>query len=201
MEDNIINKFFSKIKDKLKSSNTKDIYPQACEYSFSTEELKDLTKQNKEKIKKLKTNTFEKKEEENVRVLEEIKEEEIIKISEPEETKELPNNSYINLSNEKKDIIMKRWNSIDHVRLDKDIEKGKDILAHNYTITYGDDALTYIYRIRDEYDILIEYLIGFNNEKKGILNKTIFSDKLDNEWRYLNNYIKVLEKIRNTINK
>ena len=80
--------------------------------------------------------------------------------------------------------------------IDKYINKGKDILAHNYTITYGDDALKYIYMVRDEYNILIEYLIGFNNEKKGIYNKIIFSDRLDNEWRYLANYIKILEKIR-----
>ena len=96
---------------------------------------------------------------------------------------------------------MKRWNSIDIVRLTHDIYEGKDILDHNYTITYADNALEYIYRIRGEYDILIEYLIGFNNEKKGVLNKNIFSDRLDNEWRYLKNYIKVLEKIKNAIER
>lgn len=104
--------------------------------------------------------------------------------------------SFINLSEERKKIIMTKWSSIDIVKLDKYINNGKDILAHNYTITYGDDALKYIYMVRDEYNILIEYLIGFNNEKKGIYNKIIFSDRLDNEWRYLANYIKILEKIR-----
>ena len=169
---------------------------------FSSSELDDLSKQNKENIEKLRTNFIDNKKKKDVTivkddVVEEIVEEEV----KEEEIVDNNYNSYINLSSDRKDIIMKRWNSIDFVRLDKDIDKGKDILAHNYTITYGDDALAYIYRIRDEYDILIEYLIRFNNEKKGIINKTVFSDKIDNEWRYLNNYIKVLEKIRDTINR
>ena len=78
---------------------------------------------------------------------------------------------------------------------------GKDILEHNYVITYADDALSYIYKIRDEYDILIEYLIGFNNEKRGVMNKNIFSSRLDDEWKFLNSYIKVLEKIKDAIDK
>lgn len=201
MEGNVVNKFFSKIKDKL-NNNNKNIYPQACEYSFSSSELDDLSKQNKENIEKLRTNFIDNNRKKEVtivkdNVVEEIAEEDV----KEEEIVDNNYNSYINLSSDRKDIIMKRWNSIDLVRLDKDIDKGKDILAHNYTITYGDDALAYIYRIRDEYDILIEYLIGFNNEKKGLFNKTVFSDKIDNEWRYLNNYIKVLEKIRDTISR
>ena len=43
--------------------------------------------------------------------------------------------------------------------------------------------------------------IKIKNLTLKIENKTVFSDKIDNEWRYLNNYIKVLEKIRNTINR
>lgn len=196
MEGNIFNKFIVKLKNKLNTSN-KENTTQNLEYAFSTEELNSLEKQNKEKIKELKKKEIRK---EDPKESSKIEKENPIEIEEKliEEKKEPnhPQNSYINLTKDKQKIIMDRWKNIDIIRLDEDIAKGKDILAHNYSITYGDDALAYIYRIRDEYDILIEYLIGFNNEKKEIYDKTIFSDKIDNEWHHLNSYIKVLEKIR-----
>ena len=54
----------------------------------------------------------------------------------------------------------------------------------------------FIHLIRKRYEVVICYLIGFNNEKKGIYDKTIFSSRIDDEWKFLNQYIKVLEKIR-----
>ena len=105
--------------------------------------------------------------------------------------------SYINLSKENQELIMNSWNSINNTDIDKDIIEGKDILSHNYNITYGDNAARFVHNIRKKYEIVICYLIGFNNEKNGIKNKIIFSDKIDNEWKYLENYIKLLEKIRN----
>ena len=79
----------------------------------------------------------------------------------------------------------------------QDIISGKEILNHNYTITFADDATKYISTIRKKYEVVLCYLIGFNNEKKGIYEKTFFADKIENEWKYLNYYIKLLEKIRN----
>lgn len=110
--------------------------------------------------------------------------------------KEPPKNSFVNLNEEYQKIVMNKWNEIDYKQLDKDIIEGKDLLNHNYTITYADDAAKFIHNIRKQYEVVICYLIGFNNEKKGLYEKTIFSDKIDEEWKYLSNYIKVLEKIR-----
>lgn len=104
--------------------------------------------------------------------------------------------SYINLKPKTQELIMASWNEIDLQQVDKDIIEGKDLLNHNYNITYGDNAAKFVHSIRKRYEIVICYLIGFNNEKKGILNKTTFSDRVDDEWKYLNNYIKLLEKIR-----
>ncbi len=202
--------FFTKIKNRF--NNKKDNYPQFSEYSFSGEELDSLSRQNIDEINKLRTgfkvNKDKKIEEDNsnldaIVLLDKdivVKEDNVDNNIEKEDNKE-EYNGYVNLSSDTRENIMKRWNSIDIVRLTHDIYEGKDILDHNYTITYADNALEYIYRIRGEYDILIEYLIGFNNEKKGVLNKNIFSDRLDNEWKYLKNYIKVLEKIKNAIER
>lgn len=192
--------------------DTKNNNAQNLEYSFSMEELDNLERQNSEKIKSLKEKKkpYKKKitpmEEEEILSREMMQDDLLMQLcnaDKVESTTKRGNDlvkenvcSYINPSAESQHLVMERWKNIDIVRLDEDILKGKDILNHNYSITYGDDALAYIYRIRDEYDILIEYLIGFNNEKRGIMEKNIFSDRLDNEWRYLNNYIKVLEKIR-----
>ncbi len=104
--------------------------------------------------------------------------------------------SYVNLSSKNQDIIMKSWEKIDLQQIDKDIIEGKDLLNHNYNITYGENAAKFVHDIRKRYEVVICYLIGFNNEKRGIDNKTIFSNKLDDEWKYLSNYIKLLEKIR-----
>lgn len=202
--------FFTKLKNRF--NNKKDNYPQFSEYSFSGEELDSLSRQNIDEINKLRTgfkvNKDKKIEEDNsnldaIVLLDKdivVKEDNVDNNIEKEDNKE-EYNGYVNLSSDTRENIMKRWNSIDIVRLTHDIYEGKDILDHNYTITYADNALEYIYRIRGEYDILIEYLIGFNNEKKGVLNKNIFSDRLDNEWKYLKNYIKVLEKIKNAIER
>lgn len=132
-------------------------------------------------------------EEENNELTTEFVEEEITKETNNKEEKE----SYINLSPKSQEIIMKSWNEIDLQQIDKDIIEGKDLINHNYNITYGDNAAKFVHDIRKRYEIVICYLIGFNNEKKGILNKTIFADKVDDEWKYLNKYIKLLEKIRN----
>ena len=222
MEGNVVSKFFSTLKNKLNTNNKDNSQGLDCAFSF--EELNDLTKQNNEKIKELKKNSLYKEDKKEiisnkdkvVQVLENNlildKEENAILNSKEEQTEELEQveeevvhskidenknlNSYINLTEERQNVISDSWQKIDVIKLDENILKGKDILAHNYTITYADDALRYIYMIRGEYDVLIEYFIGFNNEKKGIFNQTIFSDKLENEWKYLANYIKLLEKIR-----
>ncbi len=115
-----------------------------------------------------------------------------------EKKKEFGQTSFLSLSLEHQNLIMEKWNKIDLNEIDKDILYGKDLLNHNYTITYADDAARFIHKIRKEYEVVICYLIGFNNEKKGIMNQTIFSDKVDNEWHYLSSYIKMLEKIRGT---
>lgn len=205
MEGNFIKNVCNKVKNKF---NKKKDYPHINDYSFSGEELRSLSKQNMEEIDKLRHGY---KKEDTISVKDDIenkddndKKEEIDIINSDKEI-DVDSNSeslgYINLSNERRENIMKRWNSIDYLSLTNDIEKGKDILEHNYVITYPDDALAYIYKIRDEYDILIEYLIGFNNEKKGIFEKNIFSSKLEDEWKYLNSYIKVLEKIKGAIKR
>ena len=203
-------KVFSKIISKLKKS-TKDNTTGNLDYAFSIEEINTLDKQNKEKIKELKNKNIidkkkkaeEKKKEKELTVTiveeklhnEQIEEEKQNKKEEEKEVK-IPKKSYVNLSKSQEKIIMDNWKKIDIIKLDEVILKGKDILAHNYSISYADDSLAFIYKVRAEYDILIEYLIGFNNEKKGTYNKTIFSDKMADEWHYLDNYIKVLEKIR-----
>lgn len=109
--------------------------------------------------------------------------------------------SFIHLNQTHQNLVMEKWKSIDTNSIDKSILDGKELLNHNYTITYADEASRFIHQIRKEYEIVICYLIGFNNEKKGIYEKTIFSDNPDNEWKYLSNYIKILEKIRSFKNK
>lgn len=225
MEDNIINKFISKIKNSFNNDNK--VYPSNNEYAFSSEEIDEIRKANQQKIMELKQDLFapkqkkstsdnnlvvageekvEKKGEEVSKVSEENKEtvKEVVaqKIDleeEPEQEKEevQPKNSFVNLSLEYQNLVMEKWNSIATTQIDKDIIEGKDLLNHNYTITYADDAARYIHKIRKEYEVVICYLIGFNNEKKGEYDKTIFSAKIDDEWKFLSNYIKILEKIRN----
>lgn len=134
----------------------------------------------------------ENKEKDNNTVIEE----ETIKEEQKTKNEDNVENSYINLSEKNQGIIMKSWNNIDLQQIDKDIIEGKDLINHNYNITYGDKAAKFVHDIRKRYEVVICYLIGFNNEKKGIMNKTIFADKVDDEWKYLNKYIKLLEKIR-----
>ena len=203
-------KFIDKVKNKFtkKSTNNKNNY----EYAFSTEELETINKQNKQKILELKQDIFEGKKE----VKEKINTDEvlskietnidnevtgpipIIDSKEPlnEEVLEEKEPSYINLSLDEQKLVMDKWKEININKIDKDIIDGKNLLKSNYTITYADEAAKFIHYIRKEYEVVICYLIGFNNEKQGIKNKTIFSSKIDNEWKYLSNYIKILEKIR-----
>ena len=108
-----------------------------------------------------------------------------------------PINSFVDINSDNQRLIMEKWNEIDINEIDKDIMDGKEILNHNYTITYADEAEKFIHDIRKKYEIVICYLIGFNNEKKGIFDNTIFSLKMDDEWKFLSQYIKILEKIRN----
>ena len=114
-----------------------------------------------------------------------------------EEISKQPVNSFVEINADNQKIVMENWNAIDIREIDKDIMDGKEILNHNYTITYADEAEKFIHDIRKKYEIVICYLIGFNNEKKGIFDKTIFSLKMDDEWKFLGQYIKILEKIRN----
>lgn len=103
---------------------------------------------------------------------------------------------YSNPDSQMKEMITSCLTDIDILEIDKYISDGKKILEQSYSVTFMDDALRYIYSIRDKYNILIEYLIGFNNEKRGLFNKTTFSDKVDNDWRYLKNYVNLLERIK-----
>lgn len=103
---------------------------------------------------------------------------------------------YSDPDSQMKEMITSCLANIDLLEIDKYISEGKKILEQSYSVTFMDDSLKYIYIIRDKYNILIEYLIGFNNEKRGFFNKTIFSDKVDNDWRYLKNYVNLLERIK-----
>lgn len=164
------------------------------------EDIKETEEDNQEKIKEeLEKNSelLEKTpmEKNDISMTEdEIIEESLEKITPKKETK--PKFSYINLSKETQEIIMNNWQSVDLIQLNKDIEKGEDLINHNYTIRYCDDACQFIKEIRQRYDVVIKYLIGFNNEKHEIFDKTTFGENEMDEWRYLNNYIKLLEKIK-----
>lgn len=246
MEEKLVHKLITKFKDKV--SKNKTSYPSLSDYAFSTEELEDLKRENKQKIQELKQDVFSKKKElvikhelaqenllagsedtmidsdSNSDVLEENQENDNIHFSSEaekqtkettvfpleeqsdslektteESTEEMGSaakNSFVNLSLEYQNIVMSKWMELDSKQIDKDIMDGKELLNHNYTITYADEAAKFIHLIRKRYEVVICYLIGFNNEKKGIYDKTIFSSRIDDEWKFLNQYIKVLEKIR-----
>lgn len=217
MDDRFINKILTKVKNKF--TKNKGAYPKISEYAFSDEEIESINKENKQKILELKQNIFTKKEsvsksktEEVLSKIEPTQEEQQpedtedeskqdITIEEPiedqiPEEKEEPHSSFINLSPDHQKLVMDKWNEIKPSKIDKDIIDAKDLLNHNYTITYAEDATKFIEYIRKEYEVVICYLIGFNNEKQGIINKNIFSDKIEDEWKYLSSYIKMLEKIR-----
>ncbi len=244
MEDNnLIHKFVCRVKSKF-TKNSKG-YPSVTEYAFSSEEIKKLSEENKQKILDLKQEVYPKKvkkemsvlktldkmKEKNVSAMEradgdisseretleektsskeefsdeedkEVSEKKILKEEERleevvEEISKQPVNSFVEINADNQKIVMENWNAIDIREIDKDIMDGKEILNHNYTITYADEAEKFIHDIRKKYEIVICYLIGFNNEKKGIFDKTIFSLKMDDEWKFLGQYIKILEKIRN----
>ena len=205
MEENNLTKMMHTIKNKLKREPK--VSPSMSEYAFNKEDLQELKKDNIEKIKNLKKELIDTKEEklndnnleDSIALLNNIesqkKEEPTKSIHEEQELD--TNNSFINLETEYQDLIMYKWKSINLNEIDKDIIIGKDLLNHNYTITFADESSKYISEIRKKYEIIICYLIGFNNEKKGIYNKITFANNKENEWKYLNNYIKLLEKIRN----
>ena len=202
MEENKLQKIIHSIKNKFKKEPNK--MAEVNEYAFNTSELNELQKENKEKIKELKKEISETKQKEKVLDEKELnnsilntKQEDIIQNGEEVKEKEIPNNSYINLEKEYQDLIMDKWESIDINDIDIDIINGKDLLNHNYTITYADEATRFIQKMRKKYEVVLCYLIGFNNEKKGIYNQTSFSKQPETEWKYLNYYIKLLEKIRN----
>ena len=205
MDGNIVQKLIHSIKNKITKHSKIDT--SINEYAFSSEDLEELTKDNKEKLKELKKSTIHTKKQE---VLDEEKLNDSILSQEIEETntdikaeeikeeiQEKKEKSFINLEKEHRELIMKKWQEIDLTEIEKDILLAKDLLNHNYTITFADDATKFIHDIRQKYEVVLSYLIGFNNEKKGIYQKTFFGDNLDNEWIHLKHYIKVLEKIRN----
>ena len=201
MEDNKFQKFMHTIKDKFKRNSK--VYPSMNEYAFSKEEMDELQKENKQKIQELKKETIEPKEKEEVlnetelndSILNEENQEEL-EVVEETKLEEPSQMSYIHLEEEHQKLIMQKWEEIDLNEIEDDITIAKDLLNHNYTITYTEDAARLIHEIRKKYETVLCYLIGFNNEKKGIYEKTYFSDNLDNEWQYLNYYIKLLEKIK-----
>ena len=205
MDGNIVQKLIHSIKNKITKHSKIDT--SINEYAFSSKDLEELTKDNKEKLKELKKSTIHTKKQE---VLDEEKLNDSILSQEIEETntdikaeeikeeiQEKKEKSFINLEKEHQELIMKKWQEIDLTEIEKDILLAKDLLNHNYTITFADDATKFIHDIRQKYEVVLSYLIGFNNEKKGIYQKTFFGDNLDNEWIHLKHYIKVLEKIRN----
>ena len=160
----------------------------------------ETAEEKKEPEEQLSSVPEDNKEEKEV-LLESVKEVSLEEPIEEKVQKEQPitpeeKDSYINLSEKNQSIIMNCWNKIDLQQIDKDIIEGKDLLNHNYNITYGENAAKFVHDIRKRYEVVICYLIGFNNEKKGIMNKTIFADRVDDEWKFLSNYIKLLEKIR-----
>lgn len=226
MEDKLVPNFLTKLKDKFSKNKTNnDVNSEYAFSTAELETISNQNKQKIQELKQDMFTKKKKKEplKSNISEIIDIKEEKKVlsnenniepHLEQKEENKELKEvantdneetvleekkatNSFINLSEEYKEIVMTKWNNIAPIKIDKDIMEGKDLLNHNYTITYADDALKFIHKIRKEYEVVICYLIGFNNEKKGIYEKTIFSSKIDDEWRYLNQYIKILEKIRN----
>ena len=225
MNDGFINKFIGKFKDKFSKNknNYQDLLEYAFsdaeiesinkENKQKIQELKQdvfsVKKDNnkvttEEVLSKMDSIVYKEEETTTINdneIIDSDDEEEVLVISEEEEVidKDLevgPKNSFINLSDEAKGAVMNAWKSILSNKIDKDIMEAKDLFSRNYTITYADEASKFIHYIRKEYEVVICYLIGFNNEKQGIYDKTFFADKIENEWKFFNSYIKLLEKIR-----
>ena len=224
MEGNLLKRFVNKFKNGIHKNNS---YPQDFEYVFSNEEITKLSRENKEKLLNLKNNTIKvkKKNKDMEDVLDNLEEnkkdildnevddrvtytkivkklngelkEEDTRDSDDKKVEGKEKGKYINLTDEFEKEINMAIEKVDMIVLDNYIIKGKDLISHNYTITYGEEALRFIYQVRHEFEVLVEYLIGFNNEKKGIYNKTTISNSLDDEWHYLKNYINILEQIKN----
>lgn len=222
MKENVFQKLMHNIHDKMNKKSHDDSF--VNEYVFNSSELDLLKKDNDKKLKELQETVSDKKktksdvfvnaddselvfssvnlnhkdeeeiEEATLEDLGEVEGEEFGSLNDDTNKDDI---SYVHLSLEHQDLIMKSWEEIDTNEIDRDIIDGKDLLNHNYTITYADEATKFIRDIRKKYEVVLCYLIGFNNEKKGIYHKIIFSNKDDNEWKYLSYYIKMLEKIRN----
>lgn len=172
---------------KNKQDKTK---PNTLEVLSKLEEEKEVTQQSsKIEEKKDEEPPIEEPKEENSVEIQENKKEE------PEESI-ATKTSFINLNKEHQNLVMTKWKEINLIKIDKDIIDAKDLLNHNYASYYAKESMKFIEYIRREYEVVICYLIGFNNEKQGIMNKTIFADSYDEEWKHLNSYIKILEKIR-----
>lgn len=226
MGDKGKNTFFNKLKNKLTKNNNTLNYNSEYAFSDEEietinkenkkklETLKEQTITHKNKDNTKKTLEVLSKLSNHEEPIDEIKEEPNLK-EQPEETptttnqeitinnvvemeiKPKPKQSYIALEPKYQQLIMDKWNEINLNDIEKDIIAAKDLLNHNYTITYADDTARFIHNIRKKYEVVICYLIGFNNEKQGIYDKTIISNNIDDEWKHLNTYIKILEKIRN----
>ena len=155
--------------------------------NIPTKKKKDILDTNEDEDKVTYTKIVKKL---NGELKEDTPKEELVPIPDKPETK------YLEPTDELQEEINKAIDKVDMIILDSFIIKAKDLIDHNYTITYGEESLRFIYQVRHEFEVLIEYLIGFNNEKKGIYNKTTFSNSLDEEWHYLKNYLKILEQIK-----
>lgn len=196
-------------------------------YSFNMQEIEELNKKEKERLKDLKKKNIENVLSKKKNILESINKlsDNISQVEnvEPNNSDDINNLditdtidesieqikvkediepvSYINLNDKQQKLISESFDDIDLNDIDNYISSIDDLLSHNYSISYCDDSFKIINDVRKKYKIIIEYLIGFNNEKNGILNKVTFGDNENEEWRYLSEYLKLLKKIRKIINK
>lgn len=199
-------------------------------YSFNMQEIEELNKKEKERLKDLKKKNIENVLSKKKNILESINklsdnisqvennesdnsdnsdnlnnlditdtiDESIEQIKVKEKIEPI---SYINLTDKQQKLISDSFDDINLNDIDNYINSIDDLLSHNYSISYCDDCFKLINDIRHKYKIIIDYLIGFNNEKNGIFNKVTFGDNENEEWRYLSEYLKLLKKIRKIINK
>lgn len=196
-------------------------------YSFNMQEIEELNKKEKERLKDLKKKNIENVLEKKKNILESINKlsDNISQVEnvEPNNSDDINNLditdtidesieqikvkekiepiSYINLTDKQQKLISDSFDDINLNDIDNYINSIDDLLSHNYSISYCDDCFKLINDIRHKYKIIIDYLIGFNNEKNGIFNKVTFGDNENEEWRYLSEYLKLLKKIRKIINK
>ena len=196
-------------------------------YSFNMQEIEELNKKEKERLKDLKKKNIENVLSKKKNILESINKlgDYVTQVEnvEPNNSDDINNLditdtidesieqikvkekidpiSYINLTDKQQKLISDSFDDINLNDIDNYINSIDDLLSHNYSISYCDDCFKLINDIRHKYKIIIDYLIGFNNEKNGIFNKVTFGDNENEEWRYLSEYLKLLKKIRKIINK